>query len=212
VAEETTEGRRRIPLYLVYQTQSRPQAQYHTTTMPTQRPFLANFLAAFRTHTPLPVHKTVSSPAATPAASLWTTTAAVSKPQPIPEPNTASAPRPINPKQSQPSQQTLHHNVHPSTHLPRSPPSPGPGQSQALSYGPSNKPQHSYPTCQESRRRRGSDSSSDSGGFRDVARVGAGEKWFIGGRTASGEEKYYKLSVVRRDRSADRISADQLSL
>jgi hypothetical protein len=41
---------------------------------------------------------------------------------------------------------------------------------------------------------------------------GGGEKWFIGGKTAGGEEKYYKLSMVRRDRSADRISTDQLSL
>ena len=41
---------------------------------------------------------------------------------------------------------------------------------------------------------------------------GAGEKWFVGGRTAAGEEKYYKLSMVKRDRSSDRISADQLSL
>jgi len=59
--------------------------------------------------------------------------------------------------------------------------------------------------------RRGSASSSDSGGFREV-RAGSGEKWFIGGRTAGGEDKYYKLSMVKRDRSADRISADQLSL
>jgi hypothetical protein len=41
---------------------------------------------------------------------------------------------------------------------------------------------------------------------------GGGEKWFVGGRTANGEEKYYKLSMVKRDRSSDRISADQLSL
>lgn len=41
---------------------------------------------------------------------------------------------------------------------------------------------------------------------------GGGEKWFVGGRTASGEDKYYKLSMVKRDRSSDRISADQLSL
>lgn len=42
---------------------------------------------------------------------------------------------------------------------------------------------------------------------------GAGEeKWFIGGKSAGGEERYYKLGMVKRERSADRISADQLSL
>lgn len=57
------------------------------------------------------------------------------------------------------------------------------------------------------RARRGSDSSSE--GFRDV--VGA-EKWYIGGRTAGGEEKYFKLGVIKRQRSIDRLSLDQLSL
>lgn len=58
-----------------------------------------------------------------------------------------------------------------------------------------------------SNRRRGSDSSSE--GFRDV--LGA-DKWYIGGRTAAGEEKFFKLGVVRRHRSQDRLSLDQLSL
>lgn len=56
-------------------------------------------------------------------------------------------------------------------------------------------------------RRRGSDSSSE--GFRDV--LGA-DKWYIGGRTATGEEKFFKLGVVRRVRSGDRLSLDRLSL
>ena len=56
-------------------------------------------------------------------------------------------------------------------------------------------------------RRRGSDSSSE--GFRDVL---GGEKWYIGGRTAGGEERFFKLGVVRRPRSQDRLSLDQLSL
>ncbi|OIW31845.1 hypothetical protein CONLIGDRAFT_242776 [Coniochaeta ligniaria NRRL 30616] len=56
-------------------------------------------------------------------------------------------------------------------------------------------------------RRRGSDSSSE--GFRDV--LGA-DKWYIGGRTAGGEEKFFKLGVVRRVRSGDRLSLDRLSL
>lgn len=56
-------------------------------------------------------------------------------------------------------------------------------------------------------RRRGSDSSSE--GFRDV--LGA-DKWYIGGRTAGGEEKFFPLGVVRRIRSTDRLSLDRLSL
>ncbi|PKS09312.1 hypothetical protein jhhlp_003926 [Lomentospora prolificans] len=56
-------------------------------------------------------------------------------------------------------------------------------------------------------RRRGSDSSSE--GFREV--LGA-DKWYIGGRTATGEEKYFKLGVVRRVRSNDGFSLDKLSL
>jgi len=57
------------------------------------------------------------------------------------------------------------------------------------------------------RDRRGSDSSNE--GFREV--LGA-EKWYIGGRTAAGEEKFYKLGMVKRHRSADRLSLDRLSI
>ncbi|KAK5988112.1 hypothetical protein PT974_12252 [Cladobotryum mycophilum] len=56
-------------------------------------------------------------------------------------------------------------------------------------------------------RRRGSDSSSE--GFRDA--IGA-DKWYIGGRTAAGEEKFFKLGVIRRVRSNDGLSLDRLSL
>lgn len=37
-----------------------------------------------------------------------------------------------------------------------------------------------------------------------------GEKWFVGGRTAGGEERFYRLGVVRRER--ERRSVDRLSL
>ncbi|KAM0325783.1 hypothetical protein ACHAQA_007085 [Verticillium albo-atrum] len=56
-------------------------------------------------------------------------------------------------------------------------------------------------------RRRGSDSSSE--GFRDV--LGA-DKWYVGGRTAGGEERFFKMGVVRRVRSNDGLSLDRLSL
>ena len=190
--------------------------------MPTQRPFLSNFLAAFRSHTqPLPKSVASLSTTSTAAAASTSTqtvwTSQPTKPQasnPSASENAVSHPRPINAKgqnhnaqsQDKYAHPSLQHNVTPQTHLPRSPPVSG-----MPVYGPPNKPQPSYPTVQESRRaRRGSDSSCDSGGFRDVR--GGGEKWFIGGKTASGEEKYYKLSMVRRDRSTDRISTDQLSL
>ena len=198
--------------------------------MPTQRPFLTNFLAAFRAHSQqIPkAQPSISSSAAVAGSpqTYWTSTStATAKPQSQSSEN-ISSPRAINAKtapynassttaaaaahdrQLHASLSPLQHNVSPQTHLPRSPSSPG-----LPVYGPPNKPASSYPTASGSdsrRTRRGSDSSSDSGGFREVK--GGGEKWFIGGRTASGEEKYYKLSMVKRDRSADRISADQLSL
>ncbi|KAF3767201.1 hypothetical protein M406DRAFT_288169 [Cryphonectria parasitica EP155] len=56
-------------------------------------------------------------------------------------------------------------------------------------------------------RRRGSDSSSE--GFREV--LGA-DRMYIGGRTAGGEEKFFKLGVVRRVKSGDRLSLDRMSL
>ncbi|KKY37697.1 hypothetical protein UCDDA912_g02319 [Diaporthe ampelina] len=56
-------------------------------------------------------------------------------------------------------------------------------------------------------RRRGSDSSTE--GFREV--LGA-DRMYIGGKTAAGEEKYFKLGMVRRVRSGDRLSLDRLSL
>jgi hypothetical protein len=195
--------------------------------MPTQKSsgFLFNFLAAFRAQSqslpkPQPARPTTTG-VTTQTQTLWTSTTTQSKPQSASSENIA-APRPINPKAHAYTTTTaatatstspadlrpaLQHNVTPQTHLPRSPPSPG-----LPVYGPPNKPSPSYPTAVDSRRarRRGSDSSSDSGGFREVK--GSGEKWFVGGRTATGEEKYYKLGLVKRERSADRISADQLSL
>ncbi|KAK3049492.1 hypothetical protein LTR09_009159 [Extremus antarcticus] len=186
--------------------------------MPTQRSFFSNFLLAFRAHSQQipkaqPTRSTNGVAAGT--QNIWTS----AQPTKTSSTENISSPRPINPKAHQYSttQQTslstspgtadlrpaLQHNVSPATHLPRQTPSPG-----LPVYGPPNQPSPSYPTAAESRRtRRGSDSSSDSGPFRD-----RGEKWFVGGRTAGGEEKYYKLSMVKRERSADRISADQLSL
>lgn len=67
----------------------------------------------------------------------------------------------------------------------------------------------STPTSHASARRRGSDSSSEGMHWRET--MGA-EKWYVGGRTAAGEERYFKMGVVRRDRSLERLSSDRLSL
>lgn len=195
--------------------------------MPTQKGFLFTFFSAFRAHSqPLPKPQAsrpsgVASVAGS-TQTIWTSATQNNTHKSGSSENIAS-PRPINPKaahayttaatsaaatSTSPAdlRPALQHNVSPQTHLPRATSSPGPPV-----YGPPNKPSPSYPTSAESRRtRRGSDSSSDSGGFREVK--GGGEKWFVGGRAANGEEKYYKLSMVKRDRSSDRISADQLSL
>lgn len=63
------------------------------------------------------------------------------------------------------------------------------------------------PGAATSGRRRGSDSSSE--GFRDAR---GAEKWYIGGRTAGGEERFFQLGVMKRVRSNDGLSLDRLSL
>ena len=39
-----------------------------------------------------------------------------------------------------------------------------------------------------------------------------GEKWYVGGRTQSGEERFYRLGMVRKERSWERESVDRMSL
>ncbi|KAI5242064.1 hypothetical protein E4T47_03492 [Aureobasidium subglaciale] len=202
--------------------------------MNSNRPFFSNFWAAFRAHsTALPKSNSSISTASSAAAvvgsshtqTVWSSTSTNPSQS---SPNAASAPRAIHSKSASSNQSTvtpvqptplhstlspLQHNVSPLTHGQRSPPSPSLGVNSAGMpvYGPPNRPPPSYPTASEARRnRRGSDSSSEGGmGYRDI--LGA-EKWYIGGRTAAGEERFYKLSMVRRDTSADRLSADRLSL
>jgi hypothetical protein len=160
--------------------------------MPTQRPFLSNFLAAFRAHNAIQ-SKATSSPQQSHAHS----TTASSSPQ-------TSNPRTITtttkPGATTAALSTLHS---PRTHS-ASPLSTSPG-TQTPSTSAAEQQRGRY--IASSRGRRGSDSSSE--GFRDV--LGA-EKWYIGGRTAGGEEKYFKLGVVRRRRSGGSLSLDRLSL
>ncbi|ROV99490.1 hypothetical protein VMCG_06397 [Cytospora schulzeri] len=165
--------------------------------MSPQRPFLSSFFAAFRQQPPSSLP---SSSAPQPTTSSTT--------------STSTSTSTTSPNNKQPSTtSTTSYSV--STNNP----SPNPRgsiaaqaaaaaqQAQSQSAGtrgvtsPRNIPIPQQP------RRRGSDSSSE--GFREV--LGA-DKMYIGGRTAAGEEKYFKLGMVRRVRSGDRLSLDRLSL
>ncbi|RKU47275.1 hypothetical protein DL546_009094 [Coniochaeta pulveracea] len=112
-------------------------------------------------------------------------------------------------KQPQPSTSTSSAAQHPQQQAPSASPSPPPSHPTSSRLQPMHSPRAHAAAIPvpNSGSRRGSDSSSE--GFRDV--LGA-EKWYIGGRTAAGEEKFFKLGVVRRVRSGDRLSLDRLSL
>merc|ERR1712098_767519 len=88
--------------------------------------------------------------------------------------------------------------------LSRSPGTASPGTNPNLSMSP---PGASTPITR-GRQRRGSDSSNSSAGFMDAL---GPEKWYVGGRNASGEETFYRLGMVgagqgKRVRSLDRLS------
>ncbi|KAI0995509.1 hypothetical protein K3495_g12670 [Podosphaera aphanis] len=152
--------------------------------MSTPRPFFANFLAVFRARSLIQPGKAPSSSnPSQPAHSVA-----------LVHPTSPSQPRSITtntkPNTTTTALSTLHspraHSTSPPSH---SSLTPSDGTRDMISQASA---------------RRGSDSSSE--GFRDV--LGA-EKWYIGGRTASGEERYFKLGVIKRHRS---LSIDRLSL
>ena len=170
--------------------------------MPTNRPFLSNFLAAFRAHSAVSHGKATSASASThPNPSNPSTSTQTSTSQTV-----ASNPRTI----STTTKSGVTSAALASIHSPRNVGSPlsrspgdaaydgSPGRAAAMGVAGGKY---------MARARRGSDSSSE--GFRDV--LGA-EKWYIGGRTAAGEEKYFKLGVVKRQRSGGSLSLDRLSL
>ncbi|PBP18435.1 hypothetical protein BUE80_DR010813 [Diplocarpon rosae] len=163
--------------------------------MSTQRPFFSNFLAAFRAHSALQTGKaTSSSSSSTQTASSYTTSP--SQPRTISAPTSSSTSTASKPSGATTTALTSLHSprTHSTSPLSRSPGSPAAEKEAQGRY-------------MSSRARRGSDSSSE--GFRDV--MGA-EKWYIGGRTAAGEERYFKLGVIKRQTSRDRLSLDRLSL
>jgi len=163
-------------------------------TMPTQRPFFANFLAAFRAHSAIQQQSKGPTPS-TSQPSHGTSTSSSTLPNSATS-SSPSHPRSIATKASGATTTALN-QLHSPRATSTSPLSRSPGQASP-GYMQRNE---------SSGRRRGSDSSSE--GFRDV--LGA-EKWYIGGRTAAGEERFFKLGVVRRERSIDRLSLDRLSL
>lgn len=192
--------------------------------MPTQRPFFTNFFAAFRARSS-PTYQAKSStttgavsPSTLSAAAHVSTTTTT-----VPSQNAArtiatkagqdSSSHNTNTSPSQPikSSNASHFTTalagSPGTTfygIPKStrPPSPGPhGRNLAISPG------HTTPISR-GRQRRDSGSSNTSGGFMDAMGT---EKWYIGGRTATGEERFYQLGLVtnnagKRVRSLDRLS------
>lgn len=158
--------------------------------MTTNRPFFSNFLAAFRAQSA--IQKTAATAAATASptathSSANATLTITTKTATSPSPGATSA-AVQSTGQFQPTRQ--HAPQYRST-SPKAKAFPIPGA--AASPG--------------QRHRRGSDSSNE--GFHEV--MGA-EKWYIGGRTGTGEEKFHKLAMVKRHRSVDRLSLDRLSI
>ncbi|CAO2648373.1 Nn.00g076400.m01.CDS01 [Neocucurbitaria sp. VM-36] len=163
--------------------------------MTTNRPFFGGFLAAFRAQPAL--QKAATSQAASVASYSHTTTSPQTQSQ-----DTATTTRTIAAKTRSPSPGATTVSVQTPGHF-------QPTRQHAAPYHRSTSPKaKAFPIPGASQRsRRGSDSSSE--GFYEA--MGA-EKWYIGGRTANGEEKFYKLGMVKRHRSADRLSLDKLSI
>ncbi|RMZ67238.1 ribosomal P2 [Pyrenophora seminiperda CCB06] len=164
--------------------------------MTTNRPFFGTFLAAFRAQQPN-LQKAATSQAASVASYPPNNTA-----QQNPALDNAATSRTITTKTRSPSPGATTVSVQATGHF-------QPTRQHAAPYNRSTSPKaKAFPIPGATQRsRRGSDSSSE--GFHEA--MGA-EKWYIGGRTATGEEKFYKLGMVKRHRSADRLSVDKLSI
>lgn len=175
----------------------RPSSNPPDETMSSNRPFFSGFLAAFRAQSA--VQKSAGSQSVAAASSYSHTTSTPSHHANQTSPATS---RPITTKAGPPSPGATAAAVQASGQF-------QPTRQHAAPYHRSTSPTaKAFPIPGASARsRRGSDSSSD--GFHEV--MGA-DKWYIGGRTATGEEKFYKLGMVKRHRSVDRLSLDRLSI
>ncbi|KAH7411671.1 hypothetical protein DE146DRAFT_750839 [Phaeosphaeria sp. MPI-PUGE-AT-0046c] len=163
--------------------------------MTTNRPFFGGFLAAFRAQPAL--QKAANSQSASVVS--YSTANTPSQNQNRETPSNTHA---ITSKSTSPSPAASPGPVQATNHF-------QPTRQHAPPYHRSTSPTaKAFPIPGASQRsRRGSDSSSE--GFHEA--MGA-EKWYIGGRTATGEERFYKLGMVKRHRSADRLSLDKLSI
>ncbi|RHZ70675.1 hypothetical protein CDV55_108369 [Aspergillus turcosus] len=209
------------------------------SNMSTNRPFLANFLAAFRAQSTYKA-STAGSPSG-PSSSLSATqiaqgARAIATKAGAGSNTTSSADQASSSTTAAVQAASNHHyHHHPSaaaasSHArPHSHPRPSLNQAPASTESPASSistplAPSSPPTPSSSnpipiadghdRQRRGSDSSSGSGGFRDAL---GPEKWYIGGRSAGGEERFYRLGMVTKGGGrlggSGRVgSIDQLSL
>ncbi|KAI8216057.1 hypothetical protein K4K53_010497 [Colletotrichum sp. SAR 10_77] len=141
--------------------------------MPSQRPFfLSTFFSSFRQSTALSAQQPNKHSTQTSSSASYATQSA------------ASAPRAISSNAASSSSANATAAANSATR----------STSGVVNQYPLHSPRGGIPIPgSHPNRRRGSDSSSE--GFRDV--LGA-DKWYIGGRTAGGEEKFFKLGVVRR--------------
>lgn len=181
---------------------------------PPQRPFFANFLAVFRAHSASPSSnpsaaarslssKTQNSTVTSTSTAANTATRSANS-RHLPSSARCTTTQPISMPSSS-SSAVASNNAGPTAASSQMPYQAALGSTPETAVSAATRNTRS-PVIQASRRR-GSDSSSE--GFRDV--LGA-EKWYIGGRTGQGEERYYRLSVVRRRRSGGSLSLDRLSL
>ncbi|GKZ16939.1 hypothetical protein AbraIFM66951_010656 [Aspergillus brasiliensis] len=203
--------------------------------MSTNRPFLANFLAAFRAQSTYKA-STAGSQSATAGPSSSLSSTQISQGARAIATKASSGNAAAASSDASPSTTTHHYHHHsttsasssshsrphshqrsplnPSESSPASPVPPQP-QQQVASSPPTPAASNPIPiTNNQGRQRRGSDSSSGSGGFRDAL---GPEKWYIGGRTPGGEERFYRLGMVTKGGGrlggSGRVgSIDQLSL
>ncbi|CAG8218760.1 unnamed protein product [Penicillium salamii] len=167
-----------------------------STNMSSNRPFLSNFLAAFRAQSTYKSTQVQQVGSISPQISSRAIASKANQSGSTSASATASNSTTTT-QHTQATQSVQPNHYHAESSPPTSSSNPIP-----INRGPAD------------RQRRGSDSSSGSGGFRDA--IGP-EKWYIGGRTPAGEERFYRLGMVTKGGGrlggSGRVgSIDQLSL
>ncbi|KAK3398405.1 hypothetical protein B0T20DRAFT_498270 [Sordaria brevicollis] len=180
-----------------------------STTMPSQRPFfLSTFFAAFRQQPPSSLYNGQQPNKNATATTPGSGANAQANSSTNNAPGTVATPRTITTSSSnQASSSSSPSGRAEGGVMGQLPLSPRSHHSGIPIPEGNRHHHHHHHHHHHNSRRRGSDSSSE--GFREVS---GAEKLYIGGRTATGEEKFFKLGVVRRIKSGDRLSLDRLSL